>query len=84
MFLDVTFIRPFYKMILDQEITLEDMQLVDVEYYQSMIWFQENDPADLDIYFTVEVDKLGTVVTHELKPNGGTTTQTRQTRQTRT
>ena len=34
--LDAFFIRPFYKMMLRRAITLDDMQQVDAEYYNSL------------------------------------------------
>ena len=52
--LDAFFIRPFYKMMLRKSITIEDMQEVDVEYYNSLKYIMDNDPADLEMYFTFE------------------------------
>ena len=34
--LDAFFIRPFYKMMLEKEITIRDMEAVDPEYYNSL------------------------------------------------
>ena len=55
------FIRPFYKMLLSKPITLADMESVDREYYQSLKYIVENDPADLDLYFVVSEEALGEV-----------------------
>lgn len=41
------FIRPFYKMMLGKSIALSDMESVDSEYYNSMIWIADNDPTEL-------------------------------------
>ncbi|RUS88113.1 hypothetical protein EGW08_004166, partial [Elysia chlorotica] len=60
--LDAFFIRPFYRMMLRKPITLADMESVDSEYYNSLIWIQENDPADLEMTFSVEEDQFGEVV----------------------
>lgn len=35
----------------------------DSEYYNSLIWIQENDPADLEMTFSVEEDQFGEVST---------------------
>lgn len=55
------FIRPFYKMLLSKPITLADMESVDREYYQSLKYIVDNDPADLDLYFVVSEEVLGEV-----------------------
>lgn len=55
------FIRPFYKMLLSQPITLADMESVDREYYQSLKYILDNDPAELDLYFVVSEEVLGEV-----------------------
>ncbi len=55
------FIRPFYKMLLSKSITLADMESVDREYYQSLKYIIDNDPADLDLYFVVSEEVLGDV-----------------------
>ncbi|XP_041367636.1 E3 ubiquitin-protein ligase NEDD4-like isoform X2 [Gigantopelta aegis] len=68
--LDAFFIRPFYKMMLRKPITLQDMESVDSEYYNSMIWIKENDPADLVLNFCVEQDQFGEITEMELKPGG--------------
>ncbi|XP_043845321.1 LOW QUALITY PROTEIN: E3 ubiquitin-protein ligase NEDD4 [Dromiciops gliroides] len=68
--LDGFFIRPFYKMMLHKPITLHDMESVDSEYYNSLRWILENDPAELDLRFTVDEELFGQTHQHELK-NGG-------------
>jgi hypothetical protein len=55
------FIRPFYKMLLSKPITLADMEVVDREYYQSLKYIRDNDPADLDLYFVVSEEGMGDV-----------------------
>ena len=54
--LDGFFIRPFYKMMLGKSIELKDMESVDTEYFNSLIWIRENDPSELELTF--QVDKL--------------------------
>uniref|UniRef100_A0A0P4WAV6 E3 ubiquitin-protein ligase n=2 Tax=Scylla TaxID=6760 RepID=A0A0P4WAV6_SCYOL len=69
--LDAFFIRPFYKMMLSKPIELKDMESVDSEYYNSLLWIQENDPADLDLTFSVDEETFGRTTSHNLKENGG-------------
>ncbi|KAL4228206.1 neural precursor cell expressed [Mactra antiquata] len=68
--LDAFFIRPFYKMMLGKRITLDDMESVDSEYYNSMCYIRDNDPECLDLYFSIEEDYLGEITERELKPGG--------------
>ncbi|KAJ8343542.1 hypothetical protein SKAU_G00308710 [Synaphobranchus kaupii] len=68
--LDAFFIRPFYKMMLQKPITLQDMESVDSEYFNSLNWILENDPTDLDLRFTVDEELFGQTHQHELKPGG--------------
>ena len=53
--LDGFFIRPFYKMMLGKPIELKDMESVDTEYYKSLLWMKENDPAELELTFQVNL-----------------------------
>jgi hypothetical protein len=48
-------------MLLSKQITLADMESVDREYYQSLKYIIDNDPADLDLYFVVSEEVLGDV-----------------------
>lgn len=69
--IDGFFIRPFYKMILNKPITLQDIEAVDIEYYKSMKFIMDTDDVDaLDLTFTTESDVYGQKVEHELKPDG--------------
>ncbi|XP_048887444.1 E3 ubiquitin-protein ligase NEDD4a isoform X2 [Brienomyrus brachyistius] len=68
--LDAFFIRPFYKMMLQKLITLQDMESVDSEYFNSLKWILENDPTELDLRFTIDEDLFGQTHQHELKPGG--------------
>lgn len=64
------FIRPFYKMMLEKSIDLKDMESVDSEYYNSLLWIKENDPSELDLTFSLDEDGLGHTSHRELKPDG--------------
>ncbi|XP_018595174.1 E3 ubiquitin-protein ligase NEDD4-like isoform X2 [Scleropages formosus] len=68
--LDAFFIRPFYKMMLQKPITLQDMESVDSEYFNSLKWILENDPTELDLRFTIDEELFGQTQQHELKPGG--------------
>uniref|UniRef100_A0A665U4R7 E3 ubiquitin-protein ligase n=1 Tax=Echeneis naucrates TaxID=173247 RepID=A0A665U4R7_ECHNA len=68
--LDAFFIRPFYKMMLQKPIILQDMESVDSEYFNSLKWILENDPTDLDLRFTIDEELFGQTHQHELKPGG--------------
>jgi hypothetical protein len=48
-------------MLLSKSITLADMESVDREYYQSLKYILDNDPAELDLYFVVSEEVLGEV-----------------------
>ena len=68
--LDAFFIRPFYKMMLQKDITVEDMEQVDGEYFNSLKYIMDNDPTDLDIYFVAEDEIFGEIKEIPLKPDG--------------
>ncbi|XP_041760966.1 E3 ubiquitin-protein ligase Nedd-4 isoform X4 [Anopheles merus] len=68
--LDAFFIRPFYKMMLQKSIDLKDMEAVDTEYYNSLLYIKENDPSTLMLTFSVDEESFGTTNQRELKPNG--------------
>ncbi|XP_044007109.1 E3 ubiquitin-protein ligase NEDD4 isoform X2 [Aphidius gifuensis] len=68
--LDAFFIRPFYKMMLSKTIDLKDMESVDSEYYNSLLWIKENDPTELELTFCVDEESFGHTSQRELKPNG--------------
>ncbi|PSN55921.1 E3 ubiquitin-protein ligase Nedd-4 [Blattella germanica] len=56
--LDAFFIRPFYKMMLGKTIDLKDMESVDSEYYNSLLWIKENDPSELELTFCVDEEMI--------------------------
>ncbi|XP_017889147.1 E3 ubiquitin-protein ligase NEDD4 isoform X2 [Ceratina calcarata] len=68
--LDAFFIRPFYKMMLAKPIDLKDMESVDSEYYNSLLWIKENDPSELELTFSVDEESFGHTSQRELKPDG--------------
>lgn len=64
------FIRPFYKMMLGKPITSFDMESVDSEYYNSLVYIKDNDPTELGLHFVVDEEVFGTTHTRELKHGG--------------
>jgi len=64
------FIRPFYSMMLGKTPTLEDMESVDIEYFNSLTWIKENDPECLYHTFEVDDNVFGETLSKELVPNG--------------
>uniref|UniRef100_A0A183C5Q1 HECT-type E3 ubiquitin transferase n=1 Tax=Globodera pallida TaxID=36090 RepID=A0A183C5Q1_GLOPA len=66
------FTLPFYKKMLNRKITLKDLESVDTEFYNSIVWIRDNDidECDMELYFVVDYDLLGEVKTHELKEGG--------------
>ncbi|KAK9833876.1 hypothetical protein WJX74_008569 [Apatococcus lobatus] len=72
-FIDAYFTRSFYKHMLMQPLTYQDIEAVDPEYFKNLAWMLENDITDiLDLTFTEESDYFGKKELVELKP-GGTT-----------
>ncbi|XP_038044586.1 E3 ubiquitin-protein ligase HECW1-like isoform X2 [Patiria miniata] len=69
--LDAFFTRPFYKALLRSASHLSDLESLDAEFYQSLLWTKDNDITDvLDLAFTVDEETFGQLVERELKPNG--------------
>ncbi|MCP9258022.1 E3 ubiquitin-protein ligase NEDD4 [Dirofilaria immitis] len=57
-------------MMLGKPITLNDMESVDNEYFNSLIYIKDNNPEDLDLHFAVDEDVFGQMNSVELR-NGG-------------
>ncbi|CAH0394454.1 unnamed protein product [Bemisia tabaci] len=70
-YIDGGFTTPFYKMLLNKPITLEDIEEVDPELHRSLTWMLTNTLPDIiDTTFAVEVDSFGVLKVHELKAGG--------------
>ncbi|XP_053814707.1 E3 ubiquitin-protein ligase Itchy homolog isoform X1 [Vidua macroura] len=71
-FIDTGFSLPFYKRILNKAVGLKDLESVDPEFYNSLIWVKENDIEEcgLEMFFSVDKEILGEIKSHDLKPNG--------------
>ncbi|XP_049863233.1 uncharacterized protein LOC126356312 isoform X5 [Schistocerca gregaria] len=70
--LDAFFTRPFYKALLRLPVSLSDLESLDAEFHQSLLWIKENDITGdfLDLTFAVTEEVFGQVVERELKPGG--------------
>lgn len=51
---------------------MSDLEYLDAEFHQSLLWLKENDISDmgLDLTFSVTEEVAGQIVEKELKPNG--------------
>uniref|UniRef100_A0A3Q2VHE4 E3 ubiquitin-protein ligase n=1 Tax=Haplochromis burtoni TaxID=8153 RepID=A0A3Q2VHE4_HAPBU len=72
-FIDTGFSLPFYKRILNKPLTLHDLESIDPEFYNSLMWIKDNniEECGLEMFFSVDKEILGEISTHELKPGGG-------------
>jgi hypothetical protein len=69
--MDAYFTRSFYKHMLREPLTVEDIEAVDPDYYKNLKWMLENDITGvLDLNFTAETDYFGKKEMVELKPGG--------------
>ena len=69
--MDAYFTRSFYKHMLCEPLTVEDIEAVDPDYYKNLKWMLENDITGvLDLNFTAETDYFGKKEMVELKPGG--------------
>ncbi|XP_002735403.1 E3 ubiquitin-protein ligase Su(dx)-like, partial [Saccoglossus kowalevskii] len=66
------FTMPFYKRMLSKKLTLKDLETIDPEFYNSLVWVKDNNVEDcgLDLTFSADFDVLGKVESHDLKPGG--------------
>lgn len=71
-FIDRGFTLPFYKRMLNKKQTMKDLESIDPEFYNSLVWIKENniEECGLDMEFTVDMELLGKITSHDLKPNG--------------
>uniref|UniRef100_A0A674PE00 HECT-type E3 ubiquitin transferase n=1 Tax=Takifugu rubripes TaxID=31033 RepID=A0A674PE00_TAKRU len=80
-YIDGGFTLPFYKQLLGKSITLDDMESVDPDLHNSLVWILDNDITGvLDHTFCVEHNAYGEIVQHELKPNGKSIPVTQDTK----
>ncbi|XP_048484424.1 E3 ubiquitin-protein ligase Su(dx) isoform X1 [Plutella xylostella] len=66
------FTMPFYKRMLNKKLTMKDIESIDPEFYNSLVWIRDNniDECGLEMWYSVDFEVLGQVIHHELKPAG--------------
>lgn len=66
------FTMPFYKRMLNKKLTMKDIESIDPEFYNSLVWIRDNniDECGLELFFSVDFEILGQVIHHELKEGG--------------
>ena len=72
-FIDNGFSLPFYKRLLGKALTINDLESIDPEFYNSLAWIREHnleENDDLELYFNTTFDLLGKMENIELKPGG--------------
>lgn len=71
-FIDTGFSLPFYKRMLSKKLTIKDLESIDTEFYNSLIWIRDNniEECGLEMYFSVDMEILGKVTSHDLKVGG--------------
>ena len=58
--------------VLDRKLTMKDIESIDPEFYNSLIWVRDNNIEDcaLEMFFSVDFELLGEIKPHDLKPGG--------------
>lgn len=80
--LDCHFSRAVFKMILSKQVSLKDMESLDLDYYKSLVWMLENDITDIIVEtFSVETDDYGEHKVIDLVPNGSNVSVTEENKQ---
>ncbi|KAI4464488.1 hect domain ubiquitin-protein ligase [Holotrichia oblita] len=66
------FTMPFYKRMLNKKLVMKDIESIDPEFYNSLVWIKDNniDECGLELFYSVDFEILGQVVHHELKKGG--------------
>ena len=81
MYLECHFSKPFYKMILGEDLAFEDLEDMDNAYYKNLKWSLENDVTNCEFYFCVDKDQIGRVEEVDLKPGGKDIKVTNETKE---
>jgi hypothetical protein len=72
-FIDNGFSLPFYKRMLGKTLTIHDLESLDPEFYNSLLWIKENnlnENDNLELYFNTTFELLGKIENIELKSGG--------------
>mmetsp|Transcript_18237 Transcript_18237/g.47620 ORF Transcript_18237/g.47620 Transcript_18237/m.47620 type:complete len:800 (-) Transcript_18237:67-2466(-) len=57
--IDAFFVKPLYKFLLGLAVSVDDMQSVDPDYYKALQYVLVNDPADLNLTFSIDEEGIG-------------------------
>uniref|UniRef100_A0A915BKB0 E3 ubiquitin-protein ligase n=1 Tax=Parascaris univalens TaxID=6257 RepID=A0A915BKB0_PARUN len=69
--IDTFFTRAFYKLLLEVPFTISDLQSMDSQFHNSLLWIKENEiSADMELTFSTTQDIGGEIIERELIPNG--------------
>lgn len=69
--LDCHFSRAVYKQLLGRQVSLKDMETIDLDYAKSLQWMLDNDITDIITEtFSVTSDNFGVIEVIDLQPNG--------------
>ncbi|CAD5118870.1 DgyrCDS7543 [Dimorphilus gyrociliatus] len=82
-FIDSGFTMPFYKRMLSKKLVIKDLETIDPEFYNSLVWFKENNIEDcgLDLNFCCDFEKLGKIEQVELKEGGANISVTEENKE---
>ncbi|KNC87738.1 hypothetical protein SARC_00172 [Sphaeroforma arctica JP610] len=70
-FIDIGFTLPLYKQMLNKPLTMNDLEQSDPEFHKNLQWMLDNEIKDvLDLTFSVDYQRFGQLVSHDLKENG--------------
>lgn len=52
---------PFYKRMLNKKLITKDIETIDPEFYNSLVWVKDNniDECGLELWFSVDFEVLG-------------------------
>ncbi|KAI6187902.1 E3 ubiquitin-protein ligase [Aphelenchoides besseyi] len=69
--IDSFFTVVFYKMLLGLPYTMEDVQSIDTQFYNSLAWIRDNSiTSDMDLTFSTTIEVAGEIIERELVPDG--------------
>lgn len=66
------FTMPFYKRMLNKKLVTKDIESIDPEFYNSLVWITDNNIEEccLEMFFSVDFELLGKITHVELKEGG--------------
>ncbi|KRX01040.1 HECT-domain-containing protein [Pseudocohnilembus persalinus] len=78
---EVDFTVSFLKHILKKNLIIQDLEDIDPEQAKNLHWILENDINELDLTFSYDINKFGTIETIELVENGSNVIVTNDNKQ---